>query len=40
MLQGGDLSAQSAPGEGTRMTLTLPFSRIVRDAPHVLPAVG
>jgi len=29
-LQGGDLVAVSAPGKGTRMTLTLPESRIVR----------
>jgi signal transduction histidine kinase len=29
-LQGGDLIAQSTPGKGTRMTLVLPESRVVR----------
>jgi signal transduction histidine kinase len=29
-LQGGDLVATSAPGKGTRMTLTLPESRVTR----------
>jgi signal transduction histidine kinase len=32
-LQGGDLIAQSVPGQGTRMTLVLPESRIARAAP-------
>jgi len=31
-LQGGDLLAHSIPGHGTRMTLVLPESRIVRNA--------
>jgi len=31
-LQGGDLLAHSTPGHGTRMTLVLPESRIVRTA--------
>ena len=35
-LQGGDLLAQSVPGQGTRMTLLLPQSRIVR--PILAPA--
>jgi signal transduction histidine kinase len=36
-LHGGDLTAQSAPGKGTRMTLTLPESRIASAAE---PLVG
>jgi signal transduction histidine kinase len=39
-LHGGDLTARSAPGEGTRMTLTLPQSRIVRASPPAIFSVG
>jgi two-component system cell cycle sensor histidine kinase PleC len=39
-LQGGDLTAHSAPGEGTRMTLTLPLERIVRDVKQPLSQAG
>jgi len=38
-LHGGDLIAHSTPGQGTRMTLLLPESRIVR-AKEYLVAVG
>jgi len=38
-LQGGDLLAQSMPGQGTRMTFVLPESRIARAA-QALIAVG
>jgi len=37
-LQGGDLLAHSVPGKGTRMTLVLPQSRVLR-APAVAVAV-
>jgi signal transduction histidine kinase len=39
-LHGGDLKARSAPGEGTRMTLNLPQSRIVRSSPPAIFSVG
>jgi signal transduction histidine kinase len=39
-LQDGDLTVQSAPGEGTRMTLTLPPRRIVREMPFSMPFAG
>jgi signal transduction histidine kinase len=39
-LHGGDLMARSTPGEGTRMTLTLPKSRIVRASPQAVFSVG
>ena len=35
-LQGGDLIADSTPGQGTCMTLTLPETRIVRRGEKVL----
>jgi signal transduction histidine kinase len=38
-LQGGDLLAQSIPGQGTRMTFVLPESRIARAADTLI-AVG
>ena len=39
-LHGGDLIANSTPGEGTCMTLTLPQSRIVHGEPAQLFSVG
>jgi len=39
-LHGGDLIAQSAPGQGTRMTLTLPAHRIMRAEPEAILSVG
>jgi len=35
-LQGGDLVASSAPGKGTRMTLTLPETRVVARSKKTL----
>ena len=35
-LQGGDLTAESKPDQGTRMTLTLPETRVVRRAEKSL----
>jgi signal transduction histidine kinase len=39
-LHGGDVIATSTPGEGTRMTLTLPQSRVVHAEPAQLFSVG
>ena len=39
-LQGGDLVAQSTPGQGTRMMLILPESRVVKPAAFSLVATG
>ena len=39
-LHGGDVIATSKPGEGTRMTLTLPQSRVVHAEPAQLFSVG
>jgi signal transduction histidine kinase len=39
-LQGGDLVAQSSPGQGTRMMLILPESRVVTPAAFSLAAAG
>jgi two-component system cell cycle sensor histidine kinase PleC len=39
-LHGGDLVASSQPGQGTRMTMTLPASRLVRAQPQALFSVG
>jgi two-component system cell cycle sensor histidine kinase PleC len=39
-LQGGDLVAQSSPGQGTRMMLILPESRVVKPAAISLAAAG
>jgi signal transduction histidine kinase len=38
-LHGGDLAATSMPGQGTRMTLTLPENRTSRAAPQELRSV-
>jgi len=38
-LHGGDLLAHSVPGQGTRMTLTLPESRVLRTTPQELRSV-
>jgi len=35
-LQGGDLIADSTPGQGTRMILTLPETRVVRRGDKIL----
>ena len=39
-LHGGDVIATSTPGEGTRMTLTLPQSRVVHAEPQPVFSVG
>lgn len=39
-LHGGDLLAHSVPGEGTRMTLSLPASRIARERPKAILSAG
>lgn len=40
VVMGGTLSVQSAPGEGTRVTITIPYTSEARESDPVVPATA